>query len=157
MTTLDITKLSKLFTAVQVKQFEDILFYRNDDGSYNVFDAYHISREKNYYVVHKWGVAVEHMFSTLKYALCWCISSRRNKISTMTAIIDYDRKLSSLDVEIKIQRSLLNSVERDLYSVKLSENIMKRAIVQRRLQDIVQNCEHWQNTMFGRSVNLSEQ
>lgn len=155
--TLDITKLQRLFVPSMIDQLENVLFYRDDDGTYNLFEEYSITPQTDYYVVCKHGNKIEHQFSTLKYALSYCISSRRNRIQTMRNIIEYDQKLCSLDVEIKIQRSLLNSVDSDLYKVKLNENMLKRNSVYRRLQDIVRECNVWQSSKFGRSLNSHEE
>lgn len=154
MSNIDIDRLQRLFTQKDLHRIEDVLFYRDVDGSFVLFEQYRISKNNEQYLVFKYGQQIEHKFSTLKWATCWCINSRRNKITTINEIIALDRKLSSLDVDIRIQRNLLNSVEDDFYRTKLSESLLHRAAVLKRLEQHVHDCDRWQNTKFGRSLNL---
>ena len=154
---IDIARIQRLFSAADLKDLEDVLFYQDDDGSYYIFDVYRIIGRNKRWTIEKYGVAQDHVFSELRYALCWCINSRRNRLHAIKDIIDLDRKLISLNMDIQIQRSLLNKrIEGDLHEIKLQESMLRKSYVVKKLQEYVDESNIWQTKKFGTRVNLSE-
>lgn len=154
---IDIARIQRLFSAADLKDLEDVLFYRDDDGTYYIFDVYRIIGRNKRWAVQKYGIHQDHEFSELRYALCWCINSRRNKLHAIKDIVDLDRKLISLNMEIQIQRSLLNKgIEEDLHEIKLQESTLRKNHVTKKLQEYIDESNRWQTKKFGTRVNLSE-
>lgn len=154
MTTLDIARIQTLFTPAAIRQLEDMLYYRDDDGSYHMFDQYRIAHERGVYRVYVYGQPHEHHFSQLRYALCWCINHRRNRVLAQREIVELDSQLCSLGVDIKIQQKLLNTVNKDVHANKLNEATLRHRHIGRKLQACVDECNRWQTQKFGRSLNL---
>jgi len=152
---LDITKLHQILSQKDIKRLEDLLFYRDDDGSYKIFEQYTITGSNKQYTVYHYNNLVPHQFSTLKYALCYCINNKRNKIRSIQDIVELDRKMISLDIDIQIQQKLINkTVDSALHETKLNESTLRRAGIAKRLQQYVEECDRWQTNRFGRRVNL---
>lgn len=152
---LDITKLQQILSHTDIKRLEDLLFYRDEDGSYKIFEQYSIKGRRGQYTVHHYNNLVPHRFSTLRYALCYCINNKRNKLRSIQEIVELDRKLISLDIDIEIQKKLINKkVDSGLHEAKLNESALRRTNIAKRLQQYVEECDRWQTSKFGRRVNL---
>jgi hypothetical protein len=155
--TVDIARLQNILSEDDIKQLEDILFYRDDDGSYKLFEQYTIANNNKHYTVYKYNNVVSHQFSTLKHALCYCINSKRNKIHAMQQIMELDRKLSALDIDIQIQRRLINkNVDTELHEIKLNESTLLRTNIAKQMQRYVEESDRWQTNRFGQRLNLRD-
>lgn len=155
--TIDIARLQRLLSDRDMRNIQEVLFYKDDDGSYRLFEQYTIMRKNKAYTVYKYNNPVPHQFSALKYALCYCINSKRNKIHGMQQILELDRKLTSLDIDIQIQRRLINNkVEHGLHETKLHESTLRRASIATQLQRYVDESDRWQTSKFGQSVKLHD-
>lgn len=154
-TVLDIEKLHRILTFNDVHRLEDILFYRDDNGVYHLFEQYTITPVKGFWKVQKYTTEIPHYFSRLRYALCYCINAKRNKLYAMQQIIDLDSKLISLDVDIEIQKRLINT-DNGVYEMKLEESMLRKHSIVQKLQDWVEQSSKWQSAKFGHCVILGD-
>jgi hypothetical protein len=148
----DIHKISSIIDNMEMHQLEDIAVFQEDDGSYNMFGKYEIKKVKDSYNVSAVGGNFIHSFYKLRYAVCWCIFDRRNKFYDSRKIIELDRQLSSIDIDIQIHQRLLKkskvSDERIIFACKLNEDKDRRARVLRELMAYVIVSNQWQINRF---------
>jgi len=148
----DINKISSIINNTVIKRLEDISVFQEDDGSYNMFGKYEIKKVNDSYHVTAVGGNFIHSFYKLRYAVCWCIFDRRNKFYDSKKIIELDRQLSSIDIDIQIHQRLLKKSkvvdERAIFACKLNEDKDRRARVLRELMSYVNISDQWQINRF---------
>lgn len=148
----DLVELTRALNDPLVKKLQDIIVFQEDDGSYVLFDRYVITQNNSQYTVYRTGGNFVNHFYKLKYAVCWCIFDRRDRFYDCKNIIELDRQISSLEIDIQIHTKLANSVknpgERSIFLAKLHEDRSRRNLVLFEMNKYVTESNTWQMNRF---------
>ena len=149
-----VTKINDFFNREYKKGAADISIFKNEDGSYELFDKFIISNQNNKFQVTKKTSYTTKNFASLKNAVCWCINDQRNKIAEMRRIEELDRLIFSVDAEIELHLNLISktkSIDNKLiYYAKLSDEKIKRRVLQDECNKLVKLSETWQIDRFNK-------
>jgi hypothetical protein len=146
-------QLEKLMKTDFVGNLEDVIIFQNPDNSYELFNTYHIDKNKdNEYVVKLHTTFTTHNFNILKHAVAWCTFDKRNMISQANRILKLDNLLAGLDVDISIHSKIFknskNSEDRLIVLAKLSEDKLKKRQITQELNMYINDSKRWQNNRF---------
>jgi len=146
-------QLEKLMKSDFVGNLEDVIIFQNPDNSYELFNTYHIDKNKdNEYVVKLHTTFTTHNFNILKHAVAWCTFDKRNMISQANRILKLDNLLAGLDVDISIHSKIFknskNSEDRLIVLAKLSEDKLKKRQITQELNMYINDSKRWQNNRF---------
>jgi hypothetical protein len=135
------------------KKINDLLFLRQEDGSYHIFGQYLVTRDHNQLYVIKYlqdPDLPQVKFSQLKYAVTWCVFHKNKKYGDLPKIAELDEKLDSLQAVIQHHKKLLlrNNDKKLIYMAKLSENKLKRKLAQKSMDYYVSYSKYWQDKTF---------
>lgn len=138
------------------KKIKDLLIVKNDDESYYLFGQYHIIKKDSYYTLTDLENG-QHVFSTLRHAVTYCVFKKNNKLKDVKRIKELDDLLGSLDVAIaQHQRLATNSNDpevKQIYLAKLGEEKLKKQIFRKELEEYV-NFSKWLQTQNYKSVQV---
>lgn len=149
----DIIKVAEFLEREFSNRTGDISVFKNEDGSYELFNRYFIVPDKN----KNFTVVIKHtdsckVFSSLKVAVTWCIFESRRQIRESHRIEELDALLSGLDFSISLHKKLIKSnkdMEKKLIQVaKLSEDQLRKKSMQDELIDYIKNSIYWQKRRF---------
>ena len=134
------------------KRINDLLFLKQEDGSYHLFGQYLVTRDNNLYVVHylKDPDLTPVKFSQLKYAVTWCVFHKNKKYKDLPKIAELDETLDSLQAVIQNHKRLSerNNENKLIYLAKLGENKLKRKQAQKSMDYYVNYSKYWQDKTF---------
>jgi hypothetical protein len=147
--------IDKLMKSDALGELEDIIIFQNNDGSYELFNGYVITRSiDNAYVVTMLTTHTTHTFYTLKNAVTWCIFDKRNMIYESNRIIILDNLQGGLEVDIalhsKMFKNTRNSDNKLIFLAKLNEDKMKKKQINDELFVYINNSKKWQTHRFNR-------
>jgi hypothetical protein len=138
-------KIAQDFDRIMRQEFPDVvtnLIYRDDDGTYRVFDRYSIVKENTKYRVYCSASDVG-LFSSTKSALSWCIADKYRAYNLARDIAELDTKLSALTSDITARANLADrstNVEfRETIETKLETKLIKKKQVEAQLS----KCINW--------------
>jgi hypothetical protein len=148
-------QLEKLMKSDFLGELEDVIIFQNTDGSYELFNTYHISKNvKNEYLVTMTTTFTTHQFNTLKHAVAWCTFDKRNLLSQANRILILDSLLAGLEVDItlhtKIFKNAKNSDDKLIFLAKLSEDKLKKRRFTDELYTYINDSKKWQTNRFNR-------
>jgi hypothetical protein len=132
----------------------DLLIVREDDGSYILFAKYIISPTIDglFRVSDKDDRSVYSEFSSLKYAVTWCVFNNNKKYKEVRRIQELDDLISSLDVVIAQHQKLANKYydtdDKFIYLAKLNENRLKKKQALVELNEYILISKYWQRKKF---------
>ena len=133
-------------------ELQDIMMIRLSDDSYELFDRYSIKRISGTWTVSRHYVDGNHEFYNLRNAATWCIYDYRNKLLDAKQIRELDRKLSSAVNQAQLHQRLIKTAKThealDLYSIKLNEEMLMQLHVSKRIQQYIDDAQHWQKKKF---------
>jgi hypothetical protein len=96
----------------------------------------------------------ECCFYTLKHAVAWCTFDKRNMVYQARRILQLDRLLSGLEVDIslhtKIFKNTKDSNDKLIFLAKLSEDKMKKKQFTDELYRYINDSKKWQTQRFNR-------
>jgi hypothetical protein len=146
-------QLEKLMKTDFVEKLEDVIIFQNPDNSYELFNTYHINKNKdNEYVVKLHTTFTTHNFNILKHAVAWCTYDKRNMLQQANRILQLDSLLAGLEVDIsvhsKIFKNSKNSEERLIVLAKLHEDKLKKRQITNELYTYINDSKRWQNRRF---------
>lgn len=153
-------KLDKFLEKNVTAAVKDVLIWKNNDGTYNIFGNYKITLLQN--GLYKIDVLnnpdnPDLVVSNLKTAVTWCIFERNKKYKETRRIIEIDSLLGSLDVGISIHRKMmlksLDVEDQLLYSIKLNEEKLKKKRFLEEIREYVNLSKYWQNAKFKENRN----
>ena len=135
------------------KKINDLLFLKQEDGSYHLFGQYLVTRDINdLYVVHYLNDPdlTPVKFSQLKYAVTWCVFHKNKKFKDLSKIAELDETLDSLHTVIQHHKRLAerNTENKLIFLAKLSENKLKRKLAQKTMDNYVSYSKCWQDKTF---------
>lgn len=137
-----------------VKKIKDIFIVREYDGTYNLFGTYLIRPHKiGTFVVATMNdpYAEEVEFSSLKYAVTFCVFEKNRKDRETKRLKELDRYIASLDVSIAQVKKLMNKREvpdKFIYLAKLSEDQLRRKNALKELDGYAALSKHLQTKKY---------
>ena len=145
-------KLKKVIPKETINNLADLSVFRDQDGSYHLFDKYIISRVKDEYQVTINSFDTNKTFYTLKHAVAWCTFDKRNMIVDSNRIYDLDKKVAGLESTIqghqKLIKSAKNMDDKLIYLAKLGEEKMRKRQLYDELGRYIDTSKSWQTTRF---------
>lgn len=152
-------KINNFFNREFLTGAANIAIFKNDDGSYDLFNKFIISEENGKYKVKKKTSYQTAYFSSLKYAVTYCIYEEKNKILCSQRIEELDRLIFSVDAEIKLHKHLIDKAtdidNKLIYYAKLSDEVLKRNILLKEMVNYVEVSKHWQSQTFSKKTNFA--
>jgi len=148
-----LNKLEKFISNDIIGNLQDVVIYQDDDGSYQLFNMYKISKgsDKEFIITIN-HTYTQKVFYTLKNAVTWCIYDKRNKFYESKRIEELDNKLGGLEVDISIHYRLFNTVkdsnDKLIYLAKLNEDRGKKRRFTIELSRYVEESRNWQQKRF---------
>lgn len=142
---ISFSKLNSIASDI-IEQIGDKIIYTEEDGSYCVFNKYKLSYRPYQTIVSYINGHEIHRFYNIKNAISWCIYDHRSRFYDSRRIIDLDRQLASVDVDIVIHRRLYSSKknsEREIYELKLNEDMVKKISIIKMLQNYINTSKEW--------------
>lgn len=148
----NLDKIDNFFKREFINNIHDIAIFKNEDGSYELFDRYVITKIENYYILTcKYG-STHKTFSSLRNAVTWCIFDKRNKIDVLARIENLDRMIDGTEFSINIHKRLIEKTkDRELkliYAAKLSQERVKRKKYANELLTFINDSKYWQAQKF---------
>jgi hypothetical protein len=145
-------KLKKVIHEDTINSLADISVFRDQDGSYHLFDKYVIRRVNDEYEVTMYSIDTKKIFYTLKHAVAWCTYDKRNKIVDSNRIYELDKIVAGLESTIqghqKLIKSAKNMDDKLIYLAKLGEEKMKKRRIYDELGYYVAVSKTWQTNRF---------
>jgi hypothetical protein len=146
-------KLDHMISTSEFAKLQDVVIFRDIDGTYNLFNKYHITKkdENNITVSLNNGDDVNSFFS-MKNAVCWCVLDKIGKYQLANRVIDLDMNLSSVEVHILIHSKLFKKAKKTedklIYLAKLNEDKFQKKVMAEELQKYITNSIIWQQKRF---------
>lgn len=148
----NLQKIEKFFNNELLGNLDNVSIFKNNDGSYEIFNRYYILPNKEGYKITMKHLMDEKTFSSLKNAVTWCIFDSRNKINQANRIEYLDRMISGISVSISMHKKLINtSIDLEnklIYISKLSQEEVKRKQMLREITSYVNESSAWQTKKF---------
>ena len=146
-------QLAKLMRPEFIGDLEDVIIFQNTDGSYELFNMYHITKnENNEYIVTMHTTFTTHNFNTLKYAVAWCTFDKRNMFYQANRILKLDNLLAGLEVDISLHTKIFKNAKdtdnRLIVLSKLSEDKLKKRRYTDELYTYINDSKKWQTKRF---------
>jgi len=137
-----------------VKKIKDIFIVKEYDGTYNLFGTYIIRPESN-------GIfrvttindpyADEPEFSTLRYAVTYCVFEKNRKDKETKRLKELDRYIGGLDVSIAQHKKLMQKREvpdKFIYLAKLAEDQLRRKNALKEIDGYASLSKHLQTRKY---------
>jgi hypothetical protein len=122
------------------KDIKELFIVQEDDGSYNIFGTYLITKKNDLYFVSyindPYVLPID--FSSLRYAVTYCVFDKNRKAKETKRLYELDRYIGSLNVNIaQHEKMVKKAVAQDklIYVAKLHEEKLKK---RRFLQELEQ-------------------
>jgi len=145
-------KLGEILKKEMIKELQHLYIKQDSYGTYTLFNAYVIKQDNNNYfqVTNKhW----EHTktFSSIRNAVSFTVLHKHNT-TTAKAVEMLDGKLSSVDVELKMHKILLDKAK-DLdtyfiYQTKLENDQAKKKLILKELHQHINSSKRFQDSLF---------
>ena len=114
---------------------------------YQVFDKYYIQSTNNAFVV-KLRDNICGEFSTLRYALSWCVADKYNQYNLANSLKTLDNKLSYLSEDVSTRELLARKFKdqecREIAYLKVQNKKMHIASIKEQLEKCVNLAKYWQ-------------
>jgi len=148
-------QLDKLMKPNIIGDLEDVIIFQNTDGSYELFNIYHINKTKeNNYIVTMLSTFTTHQFNVLKNAVAWCTFDKRNLLQQANRILELDTMLAGIELDIllhtKIFKNIKNSEDKLIFLAKLNEDKLKKSRFTDELYKYINDSKRWQTNRFNR-------
>jgi len=135
------------------KKIKDIFIVEEYDGSYNLFGTYIIRNENGLYKVAmpRDPYFKELDFSSLQYAVTWCVFEKTRKNKENKRVYELDRYIGALDVAIAQHTKLLKKrplPDKYIYIAKLAEDKYKKRLALKELSGYTSLSKYIQTNKF---------
>ena len=147
-------KLDKMISNSEFAKLQDVVIFKDTNGTYSLFNKYHIKRKDTTDVVVSLnnGDDVNSFFS-MKNAVCWCVLDKIGKYQLADRVINLDMHLSSLEVHISIHSKLFKKAKKTedklIYLAKLNQDKLQKTAMSEELSKYIQDSYNWQQKRFG--------
>lgn len=150
-------KLGEILKKEMIKELQHLYIKQDSYGTYTLFNAYVIKQDSNNYfqVTNKhW----EHTktFSSIRNAVSFTVLHKHNNTTTAKAVEMLDDKLSSVNVELKMHKILLDGAK-DLdtyfiYQTKLENDQAKKKLILKELHQHINSSKRFQDSLFDQKL-----
>lgn len=146
-------KVEKFLEREMYSDVQDLLFILDEDGSYFLFNMYHVRKTPGgYYEVSYNNDDNKEAFFTVRNAVSWCIFEKNKKYSQSARIKDLDLKLSGTEMDINNTRRLLKTTKDNdaqmIYLSKLEQAKAKKKAILIELDSFINISKYWQTKKF---------
>lgn len=150
MINLRVSKLAKFFDQ-ELEQAKKILIVSNN-GTYELFGRFKVDLVDSYFSVLDIKTRETVQFSSLKYAVAWCILADSGRHIDSRRLHMLDLKLCSLNIDAKVHKNMLKSATNEesklLYKIKLQEDFYRRKAVMSEITAHINNSKTLQSSKF---------
>jgi hypothetical protein len=138
-----------------LEELQDLVIFRDEDGSYSLFGKYIITKQSTFeYVVTAPPSSLSISFGTLRNATAWCIMDKRERLYEARRLRELDLALTGIDVGILQHQKLLKKAKTSndqlIYFAKLTEERLRKTRILNELNGYVANTKAWQTKRFAR-------
>ena len=146
-------KLDRMISNSEFAKLQDVVIFKDTDGTYSLFNKYHIKKKDTNDVVVSLnnGDDVNSFFS-MKNAVCWCVLDKIGKYQLANRVIDLDMHLSSVEVHISIHSKLFKKAKKTedklIYLAKLNQDKLQQKAMSEELSKYIQDSYIWQQKRF---------
>ena len=147
-------KLDRMISNSEFAKLQDVVIFKDTDGTYSLFNKYHIKKKVATDIVVSLnnGDDVNSFFS-MKNAVCWCVLDKIGKYHLADRVIDLDMHLSSIEVHISIHSRLFKKAKKTedklIYLAKLNQDKLQKTAMSEELSKYIQDSYNWQQKRFG--------
>ena len=146
-------KLDKMISNSEFAKLQDVVIFKDTDGTFNLFNKYHIKKkDANDIVVSLNNGDDVNSFFNMKNAVCWCVFDKIGKYQLANRVINLDMHLSSLEVHISIHSKLFKKAKKTedklIYLAKLNEDKFQKKAMSDELNQYIANSYSWQQKRF---------
>ena len=146
-------KLDKMISNSEFAKLQDVVIFKDTDGTYSLFNKYHIKKkDANDIVVSLNNGDDVNSFFSMKNAVCWCVMDKIGKYQLANRVIDLDMHLSSVEVHISIHSKLFKKAKKTedklIYLAKLNEDKFQKKSMSDELNQYIANSYAWQQKRF---------
>jgi hypothetical protein len=146
-------RLDNMISTSEFAKLQDVVIFQDTDGTYNLFNKYHITkRDTNDIVVSLNNGDEVYSFFNLKNAVCWCVLDKMGKYGLATRVIDLDMNLSSVEVHISIHAKLFKKSKKTedklIYLAKLNQDRLQKKAMSEELNQYLRDSYNWQQRRF---------
>jgi hypothetical protein len=127
------------------QEFRDILpntIWQNDNGVYEVFGCYQISKQKLGYTVTN-GATDVGVFATTRSALSWCIADKNHAYNTAREILTVDNKLNLLTQDINTRSAVGDRSQDPAWREIILTKLETKVIHKKQLENQLAKCVNW--------------
>jgi hypothetical protein len=147
-------KLDKMISNTEFAKLQDVVIFKDTDGTFNLFNKYHIKKkDANDIVVSLNNGDDVNSFFSMKNAVCWCVLDKIGKYQLADRVIDLDMHLSSVEVHISIHSRLFKKAKKTedklIYLAKLNQDKLQKTAMSEELSKYIQDSYTWQQKRFG--------
>ena len=146
-------KLDKMISNSEFAKLQDVVIFKDTDGTFNLFNKYHIKKKDvNDIVVSLNNGDDVNSFFNMKNAVCWCVLDKIGKYHLADRVINLDMHLSSLEVHISIHSKLFKKAKKTedklIYLAKLNQDKLQKSAMSEELSKYIQDSYIWQQKRF---------
>lgn len=148
-------KYTQEFDRIMRQEFPEIianLIFRDEDGSYRVFDRYRIVNEKTGYRVYCSATEIG-AFGTTKTALSWCIADKNQAYNLARDIYNLDVKLRSLTSDINARANIADRSKEPLFRETIETKLESKIIRKKKVESELTKCVNWAKYIQQRGFN----
>ena len=147
-------KLDRMISNSEFAKLQDVVIFKDTDGTFNLFNKYHIKKKDvNDIVVSLNNGDDVNSFFNMKNAVCWCVLDKIGKYHLADRVINLDMHLSSLEVHISIHSKLFKKAKKTedklIYLAKLNQDKLQKSAMSEELSKYIQDSYIWQQKRFG--------
>ena len=147
-------KLDKMISNSEFAKLQDVVIFKDTDGTFNLFNKYHIRKKDATDIVVSLNNGDDvNSFFNMKNAVCWCVLDKIGKYQLADRVIDLDMHLSSVEVHISIHSRLFKKAKKTedklIYLAKLNQDKLQKTAMSEELSKYIQDSYNWQQKRFG--------
>ena len=147
-------KLDNMIATSEFAKLQDVVIFKDIDGTYNLFNKYHIKKKDvNDIVVSLNNGDDVNSFFSMKNAVCWCVLDKIGKYTLANRVIELDMSLSSVEVHLSIHSRMFKKSKKTedklIYLAKLNEDKFQKKLMSEELEKYIRHSYVWQQKRFG--------
>lgn len=131
-------KIEKFFNKEVIKETVNNLIFKNEDGSYVLFDKYLIIHNKKNYELSIKQYHGTTCFYSLKNATIYAILHNNKKYSEAQRIVEIDKKFEGIDFSILHLNNMIKKSKitenKLIYTSKLSQDLANKEMLRKELR-----------------------
>ena len=144
--------LTRILDKKDLASLAENIVFEDSDGSYQLYGEYSIKKDADKYIVYKNHTYVVENFFSLRNAVIYTTLDKRNMIMDAKRLLELDVLQEGSITSISLYRTLMNKTKdiekKSLYSTKLKEGSMRKAIIEKELYSYAISSKRWQEYRF---------